>query len=91
MIQEIASVEGVADYDASTGCLPQLSNAAGESLSLESFSFYAYGSFNSQYNSLFVSGQLALVEGSHITENMTNGILLSRNVWKKTACNLVIP
>ena len=39
MIQEIASVEGVADYDASTGCLPQLSNAAGESLSLESFSF----------------------------------------------------
>ena len=29
MIQEIASVEGVAGYDASTGCLPQLSNAAG--------------------------------------------------------------
>ena len=88
MIQEIASVEGVADYDASTGCLPQLSNAAGESLSLESFSFYAYGSFNSQYNSLFVSGQLALVEGSHITENMTNGILLSRECVEKNGLQL---
>ena len=43
MIQEIASVEGVAGYDASTGCLPQLSNAAGESLSLESFSFVEIG------------------------------------------------
>ena len=88
MIQEIASVEGVAGYDASTGCLPQLSNAAGESLSLESFSFYAYGSFNSQYNSLFVSGQLALVEGSHITENMTNGILLSRECVEKNGLQL---
>ena len=78
MIQEIASVDGIAGYDASVGCLPQLSNAAGKSLSLESFSFYAYGSFNSQYNSLFVSGQLELVEGTHITEDMTNGILLSR-------------
>ena len=78
MIQEIASVEGIAGYDASVGCLPQLSNTAGESLSLESFSFYAYGSFNSQYNSLFVSGQLALVEGTHITEDMSNAILLSR-------------
>ena len=36
MIQEIASVEGIAGYDASVGCLPQLSNTAGESLSLES-------------------------------------------------------
>ena len=88
MIQEIASVEGVAGYDASTGCLPQLSNAAGESLSLESFSFYAYGSFNSQYNSLFVSGQLALVEGSHITEDMTNGILLSRECVEKNGLQL---
>ena len=78
MIKEIASVEGIAGYDASVGCLPQLSGPSGESLSLESFSFYAYGSFNSQYNSLFVSGQLELVEGSHITEDLDNGILLSR-------------
>lgn len=83
MIQEIASVEGVAGYDASIGCLPQLHSESGTDLGAESFGFYAYGSFNSQYNSLFISGQLELVEGSHITEDMTNGIILSRDCVEK--------
>ena len=88
MIQEIAAVEGIAGYDASVGCLPQLRSAAGESLSLESFSFYAYGSFNSQYNSLFISGQLVLAEGIHITEDMADGILLSRECAEKNGLKL---
>lgn len=88
MIQEIAAVEGIAGYDASVGCLPQLRSAAGENLSLESFSFYAYGSFNSQYNSLFVSGQLALAEGTHITGDMADGILLSRECAEKNGLKL---
>ncbi len=88
MIQEIAAVEGIAGYDASVGCLPQLRSAAGESLSLESFSFYAYGSFNSQYNSLFISGQLVLAEGIHITEDMADGILLSQECAEKNGLKL---
>ena len=88
----IASVEGIAGYDASVGCLPQLSNGAGGEPEFGELSFYAYGSFNSQYNSLFVSGQLELVEGSHITEDMTNGILLSRGMCEaKRSYKLAIP
>ena len=41
-------------------------------------SFYTYGSVNTEYNDLFASGRFELVEGSHITEDMTNGLIISR-------------
>ena len=34
------------------------------------FAYYAYGAYNSEFNSLFVSGRFELVEGSHITEDV---------------------
>lgn len=40
--------------------------------------FYTYGSINTEYNDLFVSGRFELVEGSHITEDMTNGLIINR-------------
>ena len=39
---------------------------------------YTYGSINTEYNDLFVSGRFELVEGSHITENVTNGLIINR-------------
>lgn len=40
--------------------------------------FYTYGSINTEYNDLFVSGRFKLVEGSHITEDVTNGLIINR-------------
>ena len=53
-------------------------------LSPDGFAYYAYGAYNSEFNSLFVSGRFELVEGSHITEDITNGIILSRESVEKT-------
>lgn len=80
MIQKIGSVEGVAGYDASIISMPYYFNSTGESLVTTGYtnSFYTYGSINSEYNQLFLSGRFELVEGSHITENITNGLIISR-------------
>lgn len=79
MITEIASVDGIIGYDASNGGVPNLYDEQGNNLNLpDGVSYYAYGSINSQYNSLFVSGRFELVEGSHITQDITNGVILSR-------------
>ena len=79
MIAEIASVDGIIGYDASNGGVPTLYDAEGNNLNLpDGVSYYAYGSINSQYNSLFTSGRFELIEGSHITKDITNGIILSR-------------
>lgn len=79
MITEIASVDGIIGYDASNGGVPILYDEQGNNLNLpDGVSYYAYGSINSQYNSLFTSGRFELVEGSHITKDITNGIILSR-------------
>lgn len=40
--------------------------------------FYTYGSVNTEYNDLFVSGRFKLVEGSHITEDVANGLIINR-------------
>lgn len=78
MIREIASVDGIQGYDASLITLPQIFNADGESLEHENYGFYNYGSYNSQYHELFLSGRFELVEGTHITDDMSNGIMISK-------------
>lgn len=78
MIQKIASVDGIQGYDASLITLPRIFNDKGEELAHENYSFYNYGSYNSQYHELFLSGRFELVEGSHITDDMTDGIIVSR-------------
>ena len=80
MIQKIAAVDGIQGYDASLITLPQIFNADGESLEHENYGFYNYGSYNSQYHELFLSGRFELVEGTHITDDMANGIIISKEL-----------
>ena len=80
MIREIASVDGIQGYDASLITLPRIFNADGEELEHENYSFYNYGSYNSQYHELFLSGSFELVEGSHITDDMPDGIIISKEL-----------
>ena len=80
MIQQIASVDGIAGYDATLITLPRIFNGKGEELAHENYSFYNYGSYNSQYHELFLSGRFELVEGTHITDDMTGSILISREL-----------
>ena len=80
MIQQIAAVDGIEGYDATLITLPDIFNDKGEELAHENYSFYNYGSYNSQYHELFLSGRFELVEGTHITDDMTNSIIISREV-----------
>ena len=90
MIQKIASVEGITGYDASNGGVPTLYDEEGNNLSLspDGFAYYAYGAYNSEFNSLFVSGRFELVEGSHITEDVTDGVILSRESVEKNGLKI---
>ena len=79
MIKEIAAVDGIAGYDASLITLPRFFNDKGEAfVTVENFSYYCYGSYNSQYHELFLSGRFELVEGKHITDDMSNGVIISK-------------
>ena len=80
MLQEIAAVDGISGYDASIVSMPYYFKETGDSVVTTGYtnSFYTYGSINTEYNDLFVSGRFELVEGSHITEDMTNGLIISR-------------
>ena len=80
MIKEIASVDGIAGYDASLIVHEDFFNEDGEALKTERYGFYSYGSYNSEYNAMFLSGRFELVEGSHITEDMENGLIISRDL-----------
>ena len=90
MIQKIASVEGITGYDASNGGVPTLYDEEGNNLSLspDGFAYYAYGAYHSEFNSLFVSGRFELVEGSHITEDITDGVILSRESVEKNGLKI---
>ena len=79
MLQEIASVDGIAGYDASIVSMPTLySNGKTLVTDTPALIFYVFGSMNTEYNDLFVSGRFELVEGSHITDDMPNGIILNK-------------
>lgn len=81
MIKEIAAVDGIAGYDASLITLPRFFNDKGEAfVTVENFSYYCYGSYNSQYHELFLSGRFELVEGKHITDDMSNGVIISKEL-----------
>ena len=92
MLQEISSVDGIAGYDASIVSMPSYYNEIGKIIvnTEENVinSFYTYGSLNSDYNELFVSGQFELVEGSHITEDVSNGLILSKNCAEKNGLKI---
>ena len=80
MLHEISAIDGVAGYDASIVSMPYYFKETGDSVVTTGYtnSFYTYGSINTEYNDLFASGRFELVEGSHITEDITNGLIISR-------------
>ena len=80
MLHEISAIDGVAGYDASIVSMPYYFTETGDSVVTTGYtnSFYTYGSINTEYNDLFASGRFELVEGSHITEDITNGLIISR-------------
>ena len=80
MIQKIAAVDGIQGYDASLITLPQIFTLDRVFLEHENYGFYNYGSYNSQYHELFLSGRFELVEGTHITDDMANGIIISKEL-----------
>ena len=90
MLQEISSVDGVAGYDASIVSMPGYYNEAGESLVNDNVVniYYTYGSINTEYNQLFSSGRFELVEGSHITENIKNGLIISKENAEKNGLKI---
>ena len=92
MLQEISSVDGVAGYDAALVAMPNYYNEKGKIIVNTKDNvvnnFYTYGSLNSKYNELFISGRFELVEGSHITEDVSNGLILSKNCAEKNGLKL---
>lgn len=81
MIQKIAAADGIAGYDATLITLPRFFNSKREPLIIEkNFSCYCYGSYNSQYHELFLSGRFELVEGTHITDDLADGAIISRQL-----------
>ena len=81
MIQKIAAADGIAGYDATLITLPRFFNSKREPLTIEkNFSCYCYGSYNSQYHELFLSGRFELVEGTHITDDLADGAIISRQL-----------
>ena len=80
MLQKISSVDGVAGYDAALVAMPGYQNEARVALVNGNVinSYYTYGSINTEYNQLFSTGRFELVEGSHITENVKNGLIISK-------------
>ena len=88
MIRQIAAVDGIEGYDATLITLPDIFNGEGEELAHDDYSFYNYGSYNSQYHELFLSGRFELVEGTHITDDMSGSIIVSREVAERNGLKL---
>lgn len=92
MLQEISSVDGVAGYDAAVVAMPHYYNEKGKTIVNAEDNvvnnFYTYGSHNSEYNELFISGRFELVEGTHVTEDISNGLILSRACAEKNGLKL---
>ena len=80
MIETISKVDGIAGYDASFILMPFFFDETGKELPAEVYSFFTYGTINSQYNELFLSGRFKLVKGSHITSDIENGIIINQEL-----------
>ena len=92
MLHGISSVDGIAGYDASIVSMPSYYNEMGKTIAnIEDNvinSFYTYGSLNSEYNELFISGRFELVEGTHVTEDVSNGLILSKSCAEKNGLKI---
>lgn len=88
MIQEIASVDGIEGYDASFILMPFFYDETGKALPAKVYSFFTYGTINSEYSELFLSGKLEIVEGSHITDDIDNGIIISRELAEENGLEI---
>lgn len=90
MIEEIASVDGIETYNASTWTIVNLYNSDDtlmEVIDLYGWvdvdcQFYGTGCYDSEYSSLFLSGALQLTKGHHVTGE-GNEIILCEEVAEK--------
>ncbi|MDO4273220.1 MAG: ABC transporter permease [Eubacteriales bacterium] len=91
MLESIGSIDGVKGYNASVRTILCLSDMDGRWLEqmlpkgypMVDCQFYSYGCINSEYNSLFLSGALVMCEGTTITPEKDNGIVISREIAHK--------
>lgn len=91
MLDQIAEVNGIEGYNASITSI--LSLYAEDKSYIEHMNpigvrevddqFYSVGCMDSQYNSLFLSQAFTLVEGKHLINSDSNGILISKDVADK--------
>lgn len=90
-LESIAKVEGIKGYNASIKSILCLSDSRGNYL--EQFNpvghaevdcqFYSFGCINSEYNSLFLSGALAMCDGKTVDTSVDNGIVISKEIADK--------
>lgn len=91
MVENIGHINGIEGYNASIRSILSLANTNGEWMEqLEPIGhvdvdcqFYSYGCINSEYNSMFLSGALAMCDGNVITSDKENGIIISKDIAKK--------
>lgn len=91
MLESIGNIDGIKGYNASVRTILSLADGDGkwmEQLEPTGYTnvdcqFYSYGCINSEYNSLFLSGALTLIEGTAIDPDSKNGILISEDMANK--------
>lgn len=91
MFQSIASIDGIKGYNASVRSILSLADETGtwlEKLEPTGYApvdcqFYSYGCIDSEYNSLFLSGALAMCDGAAILPSTHDGIIISKEIADK--------
>ena len=73
-------VQGIEGYEHNLVPLLCMLHDKGKEYSHENYIFNKYCYSNSQYQELFLSGMFELVEGTHITDDMTGSIIISREL-----------
>ena len=68
--------------------MPFFYDETGKALPAKVYSFFTYGTINSEYSELFLSGKLEIVEGSHITDDIDNGIIISRELAEENGLEI---
>ncbi|HHZ07013.1 MAG TPA: ABC transporter permease [Clostridiales bacterium] len=91
MLKNIGGIEGVEGYNASVKSILCLSDSNGNFLEQLNpighaevdCMFYSFGCINSEYHSLFLSGALEMCDGSTIDTDISNGVVISKDIADK--------
>lgn len=96
MIEKIASVNGIKNYNAtyeSCGLYQKSNGSRLEQMNPTGWSdvdsqLYEIGCINSAYNSLFLSNAFSLTDGRHISKEDKNGVLLNKEYAEKNGLRI---